>query len=67
MSDKATELYRMVHTFQSKRVEPDFHPKVAPPEFILALAERIFAAHEIIGRRAERRIVTITETDYALE
>lgn len=36
-------------------------------QWMLALAERIFAAHEIIGRRAERRIVVITETDYALE
>lgn len=32
--------------------------------FILALAERIFLAHEIIGRRAERRTVVLTEVDY---
>ncbi len=31
--------------------------------FVLRLCERIHAAHEIIGRRAERREVRLTETD----
>ena len=32
--------------------------------FIRELADRIFRAHEILGRRAERRAVVLTETDY---
>lgn len=40
-----------------------FSPQVAPPEFVLALANRIYAAHEVLGRRAERREVVISEVD----
>jgi hypothetical protein len=47
--------------------EPEFHPQVAPPEFVLALAERIYAAHEVLGKRAEKREWTLTECDYPLE
>jgi hypothetical protein len=32
--------------------------------FALRLSERILAAHEVIGRRAERREVRLTEHDY---
>lgn len=56
--------------FIAKRVEPDFHPKVAPPSFVLALAERIFAAHEVLANRAERPVAkpwTVTEVDYPTE
>lgn len=53
--------------FQPKRVEPDFHPQVAPPAFVLALAERIYAAHEVIARRAERRVWDGTEHDTPME
>lgn len=34
------------------------------PAFVLALADRIYRAHEILARRAERAEVVITETDY---
>lgn len=51
-------------TFQPKRVEPEFHPQVAPPAFVLALADRILAAHEVLARRAERRAWDGTEADY---
>lgn len=34
---------------------------------VLRLAERIFAAHEVIGRKAERREWVLTERDYPLE
>ena len=37
-------------------------------DFILRLAHRIFLAHEVIGKFAERRpMPVITETDYPLE
>jgi hypothetical protein len=52
-----------VRTFQPKRVEPDFQPTVASPKFVLALADRIFAAHEVLANRAERREVVISEAD----
>lgn len=37
----------------------------APPKraFVLALADRIYAAHEVLGNRAERRAVVLTEVD----
>lgn len=49
--------------FRPKRAEPDFHPQVAPPAFVLALADRILAAHEVIGRQAEKREWAVTEHD----
>jgi hypothetical protein len=36
----------------------------AQRELILALADRIHAAHEALGRLAERRAVVLTERDY---
>ena len=53
--------------FVPKRTEPAFQPTVAPPAFVLALAERVFAAHEVLARRAERREVIVSETYYPLE
>ena len=32
-------------------------------DFVLALADRIYAAHEVLGNRAERRAVVLTEVD----
>lgn len=52
-------------TFQPHRVEPEFQPKVAPPEFVLALANRVADQSELLSRRAERPVVT--EIDYPLE
>jgi hypothetical protein len=31
---------------------------------VRSLCDRVFAAHEIIGKRAERREWSLTETDY---
>lgn len=36
-------------------------------EFALAAADRIYAAHEVLGRLAERRVVVLSEADYPLE
>lgn len=36
----------------------------AARRFTLAAADRIFAAHEVLGRIAERRVVMPTETDH---
>jgi hypothetical protein len=40
--------------FQPKRVEPDFQPTVASPEFVLALANRIADQSELLSRRADK-------------
>lgn len=50
--------------FVPNRVEADFQPQVASPRFVLALADRILAAHEVLAHRAERRQWVLTETDY---
>lgn len=36
-------------------------------ELVPALAERIYACHEILALRAERRAVAMTEVDYPTE
>ncbi len=33
-------------------------------DFILSLCARILAAHEVLARRAERRLVVVSEVDY---
>lgn len=44
-------------------------PEPCPTQraLILALAEHLADASEVIGERAEKRVVVITETDFALE
>ena len=37
--------------------------RAAQRAFTLALADRIYAAHEVLGRLAERRAVVISERD----
>lgn len=43
---------------------PDFQPTVAPPAFVLALADRILRAHDVLAHLAERREVVLSEVDY---
>ncbi len=35
--------------------------------FALAAADHIYAAHEVLARLAERRVVVLSEADYPLE
>jgi hypothetical protein len=70
VSRKARRLYEMYERrFGAKAPAPEFAREPADPAFVLALADRILAAHDVLARLAEKRAekVVITEVDYPLE
>jgi hypothetical protein len=60
MADHALPLVR----FYSQLVDEMRTCRRSDRRRILALADRIHAAHEVLARRAERRAVVLTERDY---